>query len=126
MTTSGGRLRPPPLVSFSPARLDYRAYPNHCPWRTEPALELLRDDPLRRVCGLLGDDVSVSLNSYREDYVLPLVDCEELVDVAVQLGEGNGEIGGLFAEQRNKNGSVVVEGIRSHIVEGLLKGLVGP
>ncbi len=56
--------RPPPLAAPSPASPDYQAHPNHCPRLAGSALELLRDDPLRRVCGLLGDDVGVSFDAH--------------------------------------------------------------
>ena len=66
------------------------------------------------------------LNSHRKDYVLPLADCAELVDVAVELGKGSVEVRGLFAEQGDKDGGVVVEGIRSHVIKKLSKVFVGP
>ncbi len=68
----------------------------------------------------------VGLDSHREDCLLPLVDCGELVDVDVELGEGGVEVRGLFAEQGDKDGGIVVEGIRSHVVERFPKVLVGP
>ena len=86
-TTPGGGLQPPPFAALSPASPNYQDHPNHSSRRAEPALELLRDDPLRRVCGLLRDKVGVGLDSHREDCVLPLVDSGELVDVAVELDE---------------------------------------
>ncbi len=75
---------------------------------------------------MLGDDVSVGLNGHRGDCILPLVDCGELVDVAVELGEGDVEVRGLFAQQGDKDGGVVVEGIRPYVVERLAKIFVGP
>ncbi len=57
---------------------------------------------------------------------MPLVDCGELVDVDVELGKGGVEVWGLFAEQGDTDGGIVVEGIRPYVVEGLSKVLVGP
>ena len=57
---------------------------------------------------------------------MPLIDCGELVDVAVELGEGGVEVRGLFAEQKDKDGGVVVETLRLYVVERLPKVLVGP
>ena len=99
---------------------------NHFPRRAELAPELLRYDPLRQVSWLLGIDVGVGLDGHREDCVLPVVHCGEFVDVAVELGEDGVKVRGLFAEQGDKDGGVVVEGIRPHVVEGLPKVLVGP
>lgn len=52
---------------------------------------------------------------------MPLVDCGELVNIAIELGKGGVEVRGFFAKQGDKDSGIVVEGICPHVVEGLPK-----
>ena len=68
----------------------------------------------------------MGLDGHREDRLLPLVHCGELVDVGVELGEGGVEVRDLPAEEGNEDGGVVVEGVGPHLVKRLAKVLIGP
>ncbi len=57
---------------------------------------------------------------------MPLVHYEELVDIGVELGEGGVEIRDFPAEEGNKDGGVVVEGVGPYLVKRLAKVLIGP
>ncbi len=96
------------------------------PWSRFAGLEFLRDDPLQRVCGLLGKNKGVGLDGHREDCLLPLVHFGELVDVCVELGEGEVEVRDPSAEKGNENGSLVVESVGLHLVKRLAKVFIGP
>ncbi len=108
---------------FAPAPIN-RAHPNHCSCCVEPSLEFLRDDPLWRVGGLLGNNKCVGLDGHREDRLLPPVHLGELVDVGVEHGEGGVEVRDLYAKEENEDGGVVVEGVGPHLVKRLAKVLI--
>ncbi len=124
LAAAGSRGGPRPLpLCISP---NYRAHPNHCSRCAEPSLEFLRDDPLRRVCGLLGNDKGVGLDAHRKDRFLLLVHCGKLVDVGIELDEGRVDVRDLPAKERNEDGGVFMEGVGLHLVKRLAKVLIGP
>lgn len=57
---------------------------------------------------------------------MPFVDGQKFVDTAVEFSEGGMEVWGLFAEEGDKDGRIVVKGVRSHFVKELSKMLTGP
>ncbi len=103
-----------------------RAHPNHCAHCAETFLEFLRDDPVRQVCGLLGNNKDVGLDGHWEDRLLPLVHCEKLVDVGVELGKDRVEVRDFLVEKGNEDGGVVIEGVGPHLVKRLAKVFIGP
>ena len=48
------------------------------------------------------------------------------MNAAVEFGEGAVEMRGLFAKERDKDGRVIVEGIRLHFIKRYPKVFVGP
>ena len=75
---------------------------------------------------MLGNNKGVGLNGHRKDRVLPLVQCGELIDVGVELGEGGVDVRDLPAEEGNKDGGVVVKGVGLYLVKRLAQVFIGP
>lgn len=57
---------------------------------------------------------------------MPFVDDGEFVDIAIELDKSGVEVRGIFAEQENMNGNVVMEGVGPQVVRRLFKVFVDP
>ncbi len=68
----------------------------------------------------------MGLDGHQDDRLLPLVHCEELVDIGVELGKGGVEVWDLPVKEKNDDGGVVVKGVGSYLVKRLARVLIGP
>lgn len=71
--------------------LDHCDHPYYCSRCTKPTLKFLHDNLFCRICGPLGDDVCMGLDSHRKDRFLPFVDRRVLVNAIMKFLESGRE-----------------------------------
>lgn len=57
---------------------------------------------------------------------MPFVESQKFVDKAINFGKCVIKVWGLFLQERNKDGCVIMEGLRLYLIKKLFKIFVGP